>query len=92
MIRSSVDLPHPDGPIREMNSRSPISRSIPWSATTPPVPNSFLTFDRRDDAHATCSGARRTTIRSATTTIRKNVIPSSAAMRFVAQRLGGEVA
>jgi hypothetical protein len=36
MIRSSVDLPQPDGPISDTNSRSPISRSIPSIATTPP--------------------------------------------------------
>src|SRR5918994_2193342 len=43
MIRSSVDFPQPDGPIRETNSPSPISRSIPCTATTPPWPNSFET-------------------------------------------------
>ena len=40
MIRSSVDLPQPDGPIREMNSFGRTSRSIPSSAVTP-VLNDF---------------------------------------------------
>ncbi len=39
--------------------------------------------------HATCSGARRTTSFSATTTTRKKTIPRSAAMMFVAQRSCG---
>src|ERR671920_2401418 len=36
MIRSSVDLPQPDGPISEMNSRSSSSRPMPCSAVTSP--------------------------------------------------------
>ena len=43
----------------------------------------------RDRAHATCSGARRTTIFSAPTTARKKAMPSSAAMMFVAHRFCG---
>src|SRR4051812_19280645 len=35
-IRSNVDFPQPDGPISDTNSRSPISRSIPCSATVCP--------------------------------------------------------
>src|SRR3954465_4595000 len=31
-IRKVVDLPHPDGPTRTMNSPSPIARSIPGTA------------------------------------------------------------
>ena len=42
-------------------------------------------------AHATCSGARRTSSRSAIATTEKKRIPSVAAMMFVAQRLSGEV-
>ena len=42
-------------------------------------------------AHATCSGARRTSSRSAIATTEKKMIPSPAAMMFVAQRLSGEV-
>ena len=38
-------------------------------------------------AHATCSGARRTSSRSAIATTAKKMIPSPAAMMFVAQRL-----
>ena len=41
--------------------------------------------------HATCSGARRTTIFSTTTTTRKKTIPSAAATRFVAHRFSGVV-
>ena len=33
MIRSRVDLPHPEGPISETNSPGAMSRSMPWSAT-----------------------------------------------------------
>src|SRR5215212_3156926 len=45
MSRSSVDLPQPDGPISETNSHSPIVRSMPSSAWTPPlsVPNVLST-------------------------------------------------
>src|SRR4029079_2380912 len=43
----------------------------------------------RDDGHATCSGARRTTTFSAPMTIRKKAMPSAAAMMFVAQRFCG---
>ena len=35
MIRSSVDFPHPDGPISEMNSPGAMSRSMSCSAVTP---------------------------------------------------------
>src|SRR5919204_3214389 len=35
-IRSSVDLPQPEGPISETNSPGSISRSMPVSATVPP--------------------------------------------------------
>jgi hypothetical protein len=45
-IRSSVDLPHPDGPINETNSPGRTSRSIDCSAVTPPAPNDFVTFCR----------------------------------------------
>src|SRR4051794_6619033 len=39
-----------------------------------------------NDAHPTCSGARRTTSFSAMTTATKKVMPSKAAMMFVAHR------
>src|SRR5439155_18280957 len=45
MIRSSVDLPQPDGPISETNSRSPIASSIPSRAVVPPsnvLPTSLI--------------------------------------------------
>jgi hypothetical protein len=35
MIRSNVDLPQPEGPIKETNSPGSTSRSIPSSAVTP---------------------------------------------------------
>ena len=94
MTRSSVDLPQPEGPISEMNSPRPTSRSMSWSAVTPPLPNVFVTPCGRDDdrvrrAHTSCSGARRTTSFSTSTTTRKNEMPSSAAIRFVAQRFSG---
>ena len=36
IIRSSVDLPQPDGPTRTMNSPSAMSRSMPLTASTSP--------------------------------------------------------
>src|SRR5438105_7020623 len=36
MIRSSVDLPHPDGPISDTNSPGSISRSMPCTAVVSP--------------------------------------------------------
>src|SRR5262249_50332092 len=41
MIRSSVDLPQPDGPISDTNSPGSISRSIPCTAVV--SPNRFVT-------------------------------------------------
>ena len=43
MTRSSVDLPQPEGPISEMNSPAPTSRSMSWSAVTPPRGNVLVT-------------------------------------------------
>ena len=96
MIRSSVDLPQPDGPIRETNSPGCTSRSIRSSASTSPRSKRFEspvteTAAAAAVAHATCSGARRTSSRSAIATTEKKMIPSPAAMMFVAQRLSGEV-
>ena len=85
MIRSSVDLPHPDGPISETNSPSSIVRSMPWSAVVwPNVFETPLISTTLASSHATFSGARRTMIFSAIRTIRKKLIPSAAAMTFVA--------
>ena len=42
-MRRSVDLPQPDGPIRETNSPFLTSRSIPWTAVTPPFAKTFET-------------------------------------------------
>ncbi|BDZ64380.1 hypothetical protein GCM10025877_13180 [Agromyces mangrovi Wang et al. 2018] len=36
MRRMSVDLPQPDGPMRETNSPAATSRSMPWRACTTP--------------------------------------------------------
>src|SRR5215208_4272733 len=35
IIRNAVDFPHPDGPTKIMNSPSPISRSIAFTASKP---------------------------------------------------------
>ena len=35
IIRNAVDFPQPDGPTRIMNSPSPISRSIDFTASNP---------------------------------------------------------
>ncbi len=42
--RSSVDLPQPEGPMSEMNSRWPTSRSMPVSATVGSLPLTGKTF------------------------------------------------
>ena len=50
MIRSSVDLPQPDGPISETNSPAAMSRSIPASAVVigwSPRANTLSTPARR---------------------------------------------
>src|SRR5712672_851977 len=45
MMRSRVDLPEPEAPIRQTNSPLSISRSTWWSASTrsPPIRNVLLT-------------------------------------------------
>src|ERR1700759_4691373 len=43
ITRSSVDFPHPDGPISETNSPASSSRSMSWSAVTFPCANVFVT-------------------------------------------------
>ena len=91
MIRSSVDFPHPDGPISETNSPcSIVEVDALERGRRPPLSK---TFDRRpvigDDvrrAHTRFSGAPRTTIFSAISTMRKKLMPSAAAMTFVAHR------
>ena len=92
MMRSSVDLPQPDGPISETNSpgcdlevdllRARSRR--PWNGF-----GQALDRDGRTVAHAMCSGARRTTSFSASTIATKKAMPSSAATMFVAQRFAG---
>ncbi len=88
-------MPHPDGPISEMNSRGPDlevdALERPDLALAELLRHGLELDDVRLVAHATCSGARRTTIFSTTTTTRKKTIPSAAATRFVAQRFSGVV-
>ena len=88
MIRSSVDLPQPDGPIRETNSPGSTSRSMPSSAVTPAL-NCFETPLSETRFHATCSGARFRISRSSRTTARKNMMPSSAQATIVAHEIRG---
>src|SRR6059058_595411 len=45
IIRSSVDLPHPDGPTRTRNSPLPMVSETPSTATTPPE-KTLLTLSR----------------------------------------------
>ena len=92
--RSNVDLPQPDGPISEMNSPGSHVEVDLLQRGHLAVGQTSCRLLQRDGgggAHATCSGARRTTKCSTIATIAKNEMPSSAAMRFVAQRLGGEL-
>ena len=85
-------MPQPDGPISEMNSPGWNSSSMLCSAVVPPLPNVFETFRIETAAasrHATFSGARRTTRRSAIATMEKKRMPRAAAMMFVAQSAEG---
>ena len=88
-IRSSVDFPQPDGPIRETNSPASTSRSMPSSATTRRVRTACVTsrgarppsWAAASGGHANRSGAgggRRASRRPTTT--RKNEMPSAAAI------------
>ena len=49
IIRSSVDLPQPDGPTKTTNSPSATSRVAPW--ITSKVPKRLTTFRERDAGH-----------------------------------------
>ena len=95
MTRSSVDLPQPDGPISETNSPRSTSRSDVLQRGDAAARERLRDVAEGDDragvrrAHAICSGGRRTTSFSATTTARKNAMPSAAAIRFVAHRYVG---
>src|ERR1051326_2201163 len=51
MIRSSVDLPHPDGPISETNSPGSIARSMSRSATTSPRSKRLVKLARSTTLH-----------------------------------------
>src|SRR3954454_4326024 len=55
-IRSRVDLPHPDGPTRTMNSPSAISIEM-WSTATTSEPNTLVTPSNR--IRATSAPPRR---------------------------------
>ena len=82
MIRSSVDFPHPDGPISETNSPGAISRSMSCSAVTP-VPKTFVrplietTLAAALTRGAPARGARRASRRARPTT--NKTMPSTAA-------------
>ena len=92
MIRRSVDFPHPDGPISETNSPGAIvevdvlERECRPCGRTSSGPGSRR---RSGSAHARCSGARRTTSLSASTTATKKTMPSTAQTMFVAHSNGG---
>ena len=93
MTRSSVDFPQPDGPMSEMNSPRPTSRSMSCERGDAALAERLRDAARGDDglgdAHTSCSGARWTTSFSTSTTTRKNAMPRSAATRFVAHRFSG---
>ena len=96
MIRSSVDLPQPDGPISETNSPGWTSRSMPSSASTSPRSKRFERFVDGDcggvgrrSCHVLRRPADEQPLRDRDDA--KKRIPSAAAMMFVAQRLGGEL-
>src|SRR5688572_12442675 len=57
MMRSSVDLPQPDGPTRTTNSPSATSRSTAWITST--GPNDFDTWRRLRSVIARSFKARR---------------------------------
>ncbi len=93
-MRSSVDLPQPDGPISDTNSPGASARSMSCSAVTLPRGKTFVTFSIRTTdvvAHPTFSGARRTMSFSAMTMVTKKKIPRSAAAMFVAQSSCGSI-
>ena len=47
-MRSSVDLPHPDGPTSTMNSPSAMSKPMPWITLV--LPKDFSIFANETDA------------------------------------------
>ena len=89
-------MPQPEGPISETKSRGARLEIDVLQRDDAGLAELLRDALELDDgvlrAHATCSGARRTTSFSTPTTIRKKAIPSVAAKRFVAQRLSGELA
>ena len=85
-------MPQPDGPISETNSPGLEleldvleRRRAALAERLRDVPDR----DRGGVGHATFSGARRTTSRSAIATMEKKRMPSAAAMMFVAQSADG---
>ena len=54
-MRSSVDLPQPDGPTRTTNSPSAMSRSMPWMTLVLPNDFSMPVTRRYLDCHASTS-------------------------------------
>src|SRR4029077_14657565 len=64
-IRSSVDLPQPEGPIRDTNSPGWTSRSIAWRAlVSPPVDVNTLSTPRNRTAAIVTPELRRYGTRS----------------------------
>ena len=49
-MRSSVDLPQPDGPTSTTNSPSAMSKLMPWMTFV--LPKDFSTLLERDGCHA----------------------------------------
>ena len=96
MMRRSVDLPQPEGPISETNSRGAhleVDLLQRADAAAREVLRQRLERDDRSLlVHTKCSGARLTTSFSVRTMRRKKAMPRSAAMMLVAQRLSGELA
>ena len=92
-MRSSVDLPQPDGPISETNSPAlDVEGDVLQrrDARAERLRDAVDLDDVRPGrAHAKCSGALRSTSRSVPATARKKTIPSAAQMTFVAQRKVG---
>src|SRR6266540_6038321 len=56
-MRSSVDLPQPDGPTSTVNSPSAMSNEMPWITFV--VPKDFSTFLNETDAMVVSSGFHR---------------------------------
>ena len=103
MIRSSVDLPQPDGPMSETNSPRAMSRSMPDRAVVTTAPSRgerLVDAGEADDGRRLGSGApscgvrrgrpRRTTTSSRRMTA-KNRMPTMADTKMAAHSFSGPV-